>query len=448
MAVLVAPVLLVGAGPGPTRSLASGRPRPDPIHLIHTVVIVMQENRSFDSYFGTFPGADGIPMRDGRPVPCLRDPARRRCVRPFHDQSDRNVGASHNHWASDLAVDGGRMDGFIRVYRRKRPGGPEDVMGYHDEREIPNYWTYARRFVLQDHMFEPTRDWSLAEHLYLVSEWAAACRRPNQPMSCTNRIRGPHDPHHPRAAWTDLTYLLHRRHVSWRYYVFRGREPDCVDDEALTCSAPLQSSRTISLWNPLPGFATVRQDHQRSNVQSVSRFYAAAKQGRLPHVAWVIPSRSVSEHPPSSVDAGQAFVTSVVNAVMRSPQWPHAAIFISWDDWGGFYDHVPPPRIDLNGYGIRVPGLLISPYARRGHVDHQQLSHDAYVKFIEDDFLGGQRLDPRTDGRPDPRPTVRERARGLGDLRRDFDFHQRPRPPMLLPTHPAASGPSARARRP
>jgi phospholipase C len=424
----------VASRPGPAVAARPSR-RADPIHLIRHVIIVMQENRSFDSYFGTFPGADGIPMRHGVPRPCLRDPARRRCQRPYHDPNDVDVGAPHSRWAHDMSVDRGRMDGFIRAFRRKRPTGPVDVMGYHDQREIPNYWTYARRFVLQDRMFEPTSDWSFAEHLYLVSEWAAFCRHRNVPMSCVNRVHGPLDDHHPRAAWTDLTYLLHRRHVSWRYYVFKGKEPDCVNDEALTCRPRGQSSRSLSLWNPLPGFATVRHAHQRGNVQSAERFFSAARAGRLPHVAWIIPSARVSEHPRARISAGQAFVTSIVNAVMRSPDWKHSAIFVSWDDWGGFYDHVRPPAVDQNGYGIRVPGLVISPYARRGHIDHQMLSHDAYVKFIEDDFLGGRRLDPRTDGRPDRRPTVRERVRGLGDLRADFNFRQEPRRPLLLPTH-------------
>jgi phospholipase C len=133
------------------------------------------------------------------------------------------------------------------------------------------------------------------------------------------------------------------------------------------------------------------------------------------------------------VSRGQAYVTGVINAIMRSPDWKSTAIFLSWDDWGGFYDHVVPPRVDQNGYGLRVPGIVISPYARRGYIDHQTLSHDAYVKFIEDDFLGGERIDPRTDGRPDQRPTVRETVSILGDLRRDFDFTQMPRPPEILP---------------
>jgi len=121
---------------------------------------------------------------------------------------------------------------------------------------------------------------------------------------------------------------------------------------------------------------------------------------------------------------------------MRSPDWKSTAIFLAWDDWGGFYDHVRPPRVDGAGYGLRVPGIVISPYAKRGYIDHHVLSFDAYLKFIEDDFLGGQRLNPQNDGRPDPRPDVRENARILGDLRRDFDFRQKPRRPMLLPTLP------------
>lgn len=132
-------------------------------------------------------------------------------------------------------------------------------------------------------------------------------------------------------------------------------------------------------------------------------------------------------------------MTNVVNAVMRSPDWSSTAIFLTWDDWGGFYDQVVPPTIDALGYGIRVPGLVISPYAKTGYVDHQTLSFDAYLKFIEDDFLGGARLNPKTDGRPDPRPVVRENAPILGNLVNDFDFNQKPRAPMILSTDPATT---------
>jgi hypothetical protein len=197
-----------------------------------------------------------------------------------------------------------------------------------------------------------------------------------------------------------------------------------------------QNAGTPGIWNPLPYFDTVNNDRQVGNIQSVANFYSAAARGHLPAVSWIVPSDDNSEHPPSSIAAGQSYVTSLVNSIMRSPDWPSTAIFLAWDDWGGFYDHVAPPAVDQNGYGLRVPGIVISPYARQGFVDHQTLSFDAYAKFIEDDFLHGQRLDPKTDGRPDPRPDVRENNPILGDLTQDFDFSQAPRFPEILPVHP------------
>jgi phospholipase C len=289
-------------------------------------------------------------------------------------------------------------------------------------------------------MFEPNASWSLPVHLFMVSEWSARCTVKGDPMSCTNALQNPApvpdqqgNPQHvpPDYAWTDLTYLLHKHKVSWRYYVFSGTEPDCEDD-AMICESVRQGAKTPGIWNPLPYFDTVRQDGQLRNVTSLGNYFRAAGTGKLPNVAWISPTGAVSEHPPGLVSAGEKYVTRLINAAMRGPAWKSTAIFLAWDDWGGFYDHVVPPRVDENGYGLRVPGLVISPYARRGFVDHQTLSFDAYVKFIEDDFLKGQRLDPRTDGRPDPRPDVRERAPQLGNLVRDFDFSQKPRPSFVL----------------
>jgi phospholipase C len=237
----------------------------------------------------------------------------------------------------------------------------------------------------------------------------------------------------PHYAWTDLTYLLHRHHVSWRYYVMNGTEPDCRVDEAVTCRARRQLRRTPTIWNPLPYFDTVRSNDQLGNIRPLAGFYRAARRGTLPAVSWVVPSGEVSDHPPSAVRSGQAFVTGLVNTIMRGPDWRSTAIFLSWDEWGGFYDHVEPPSPGGAHYGLRVPGLVISAYARRGYVDHQLLSHDSYVKFIEDDFLGGARLDPATDGRPDPRREIREEEPGLGDLVHDFDFTRPPRKPVILP---------------
>jgi phospholipase C len=168
----------------------------------------------------------------------------------------------------------------------------------------------------------------------------------------------------------------------------------------------------------------------------IDSFFAAAKAGTLPAVCWICPESAISEHPPASIHAGQAYVTGLINAVMNGPQWNSTVIFLSWDDWGGFYDHVVPPKVDQNGFGIRVPAMVISPYARKGFIDHQVLSHDAYLKFIEDIFLAAARLDPKTDGRADSRPTVRENLPQLGELIRDFDFTQTPRKPVVLPINP------------
>ena len=227
--------------------------------------------------------------------------------------------------------------------------------------------------------------------------------------------------------------------MSWGYYVVPGSEPDCENAASISCAPVNQNSKTPGIWNPLPYFDTVKSDGQLGNIQPVDHFYAQAKTGTLPAVSWVVPSGQVSEHPPSPVSFGQSYVTSLVNAVMSSPDWPSTAIFLSWDDWGGFYDHVAPPSVDVNGYGLRVPGLVISPFARQGFIDHQTLSFDAYDKFIEDVFLNGARIDPRSDGRPDPRPDVRENVSILGNLASDFDFSQQPRAPTLLPVHPATT---------
>jgi hypothetical protein len=208
----------------------------------------------------------------------------------------------------------------------------------------------------------------------------------------------------------------------------------------MSCAPVKQGPTTPSIWNPLPEFTDVKEDGQLGNIQSLSNFYRVVREKNrcdLPNVSWIGPNASVSEHPPYLISTGQAYVTTLINTIMRSPCWGSTAIFLSWDDWGGFYDNVVPPSIDENGYGIRVPGLVISPYARAGYIDHQQLSHDAYLKFIEDDFLDGQRINPQTDGRPDRRPDVREKAPGLGNLENDFNFNQSPRPPLLLPVEPA-----------
>ena len=457
-----------GGSAGADAGLDAGSPYP-----IQHVVIIMQENRSFDSYFGTFPGANGIP-RDDAGVPTVCIPAYdgggfdfANCVRPFHDPHDYNAGGPIEPGDEPLDVNGGAMNGFLMAVGQVYAVGiapcvgqvnqaacqtavadgiaRHDVLGYHDEAEIPNYWAYARQFVLQDAMYQTNDTWSAPAHLFMVSGWAARCTS-RDAFSCTSDDSldfavteavdgglGP-APGPDIFGWADLTYLLHQAGVSWKYYLGAGAEPDCADGE-MTCPPVPLAGNTISLWNPLPGFVTVAQDGELGNVvdDGADQFVKDALAGTLPNVAWVVPAIQVSEHIPNGVAEGQAYVTSLINAVMEGPEWGSTAIFLAWDDWGGFYDHVMPPAVDWAGYGIRVPGLVISPWARAGYVDHQTLSSDAYLKFVEDVFLGGQRLDPANDGWPDPRPDVRENAAALGDLRQDFDFSQEPLPPLILP---------------
>ena len=269
---------------------------PAGIHKIKHVIVIQQENRSFDSYFGTYPGADGIPMQNGKPSVCVNDPATGTCEAPYVDHADVNGGGPHNAKSAAADVNGGKMNGFIGQAQSGKKGcldptdpactagSSTDVMGYHTGSDIPNYWTYAKDFVLQDHMFEPNASWSLPSHLFLVSEWSAFCTQQDNPSSCTNALEtrpaerpqnvppvyggeaGPKNgggnpkrantkakAGQPIYAWTDLTYLLYKQHVSWGYYVVSGTEPDCEDDGAETCAAVQQKSSTPGIWNPCPG---------------------------------------------------------------------------------------------------------------------------------------------------------------------------------------------------
>ncbi|MHB8317837.1 MAG: alkaline phosphatase family protein [Acidimicrobiales bacterium] len=481
LAVVVLGAIAAGCGSSSSTAQAGAG-----IHKIRHIVIIFQENRSFDSYFGTYPGATGIPMNHGVPTVCVPNPDSGQCVKPYPDHQDANGGGPHNAINSVADVAGGAMNGFIGQAESghrgcTNPTNPActnstavDVMGYHTESDIPNYWAYAKHFVLQDHMFESVHSWSFPSHLYLVSGWAATCSVPQLPQTCTSQLdptlASPSNP--TPYGWTELTWLLHKDHVSWAWYLDNGAIPlgqrpslplhrhhrarRAVPTAASTPTAsttPLVSQPLISegphrtaatpsgtgvprIWNVLPGFTDVGQDNQYSHIQDLTNFFASAHSGHLPAVSWVLPNNYDSEHPPALVSAGQSYVTNVINAVMKSPDWNSTAIFVTWDDWGGFYDGVKPPTVDALGYGIRVPALVISPYAKAGYVDHQTLSFDAYLKFIEQDFLGGATLNPKTDGRPDPRPDVRENAKILGNLVSDFNFQQPPRPALILPLSP------------
>jgi phospholipase C len=445
----LAPTALFASEPEPV----AGPPavaQPGLERLRHLIFIV-QENRSFDHYFGTYPGADGLTFVGGEPANCIWDPALERESCSYRSTQNQFRGGPHNARASRISIDDGEMDGHIVAlpdtprgcHQRLAPRcrwfvGPElqpDVMSYVDRSTIANYWAYADRFVLHDRMFGPTDGWTLPAHLFLVSGWSAYCPDPGDPMSCISNVdlkdyrqRWEYG-ERPIYAWTDITWLLDRAGVSWGYYVADG-----------TCVFPPCESageNTPSTRNPLPGFTTVHEADQLERIQTHGAFIDQVRSGTLPSVSWVIPGER-SDHPSSGrgLRASQAYVTHLINQIGKSSLWGTSAIFLTWDDWGGFYDHVVPPIVDRNGYGLRVPSLLISPYARRGFIDHQTLSFDAYLKLIEDRFLGGARLDPATLQRPDARLTVREEVGILGDLALGFDFDQEPREPLLLDPMP------------
>ena len=412
MAGCVGPVRATSSSSSSNGGTRSGSPvvAPPGLKKIDHFVFIIQENRSFDHYFGTYPGADGIPAGTtlqgflGRPVAS------------YHDPALKNRGGPHGWDAAAADIDGGRMDGFLKQswdslklspQLNPRNGVPDDVMGYHDYREIPNYWDYADLYVLQDHMFESVASYSLPSHLYaLAGQSGGYVGESGQPK--------------PESfSFPEITQLLKNTNVDWKYYVSEGRGPDTDDDSLVGMSSDeSQTAHKYTYFNPLPAFPAVRNDpEQYSRLVVTDQFFADAKAGKLPQVSWVVPSAEVSEHPPSSVGAGMAYVTSVVNAVMESPDWDHTAIFIAWDDWGGFYDHVVPPKIDKYGLGLRVPGLVISPYAKHGYIDHRQASFESWLKLVEERFG----VAPMT-----------QRDKDAYDMLDAFDFNQSPRKPVLL----------------
>jgi phospholipase C len=439
---------------------------------IRHVVVIMQENRSFDQYFGTFPGADGIPANTCVPFDPNSLRPRIDCIKPFHDPHDVNAGGPHKAPNAQFDLDDGissdRMDGFVyeqahgKTCADAQEGCPafrdavvrHDTVGYHTEEEIPNYWAYARHFVLQDRLFEGVRSWSWPSHLDLTSEWVASCSNASKASSCVSTLSPENPGRTLTLPWVNLFQLLDTRGVSWKYYLGDGMEPDCEDGE-MSCDPQVQTHGVPSIWNPPPYFDWVKAKGPKYLAEhnpKVERFLADVKNGTLPRVSWIVPADTYSEHPAAGVTRGMEYVTSMVNAVMQSPYWKDTAIFIAWDDWGGFYDHVVPPNVDGNntqqpiqGYGLRVPGILISAYAKAGTIDHHLLSFDAYATFIEDLFLDGARLNPVALGNPDHRPDIRDAltqvrfpngtTEPIGRLMDEFDFKQKPLPPLVLSTH-------------
>lgn len=404
---------------GPISSHGSGS------QIVKHIVIFTMENRSFDEMFGTFPGVNGIPS----PAPCNPDPLSGKTVCSYHSHTLNEVGGPHDDLAERIDLDGGKLDGFIAAAESVRQGQPnhdpypDEVMGYHTCDDLPVYCRFARSGVLADNFFSATTSFSSPAHLYLVSNWSAKCTTSGDPMSCTSfndpdlKTNPP-----PDLAWTEITWLLHKAGISWGYYVYDAQGGSMLPGDVADGEAPVgdHTYYQVSDWNPMPGFDDIKIDGELGNLHPGSAFPAAVKSGTLPTVSWVIPPFPSSDHPTASLANGQLWLMHEVHAIQTSAYASSTLIIIWWDDWGGFYDHVVPFTVDSLGYGFRTPLILMGPMVKAGTIDHQLLSTDAFNKLIEDVFLGSQRLDPATDGRPDPRPDVREADPNLGDLRNDF----------------------------
>jgi phospholipase C len=395
--VVVALAVLSAVGTGSTVDAAAADTERATRTPIKHFVFLMQENHSFDNYFGTRPGVDGIPRGVCMPI----TPGRSKpCVKPFHI-GDRGVSdLEHTEAAFRAQYNNGKMDGF--VYGASRRGQDGDLtMGYYDDRDLPFYWNIADEYVIFDRFFSSASSGSVRNHMYRVAGHPGALKGESIPSD----------------GWGNIPTIFDRLEqagVSWKFYVqnydptitFRNRAPGDADRGAQ------------AIWVPLLSYARYVDDPKLSrHIVDLDEYYTDLANGTLPAVAYIAPS-GASEHPPGNIQSGQTFVRSLLVALMRSKHWSHSAFLWSYDDWGGWYDHVKPPRVDEYGYGFRVPALLVSAYAKRGHVDSTTLDFTSPLKFIQHNWN---------------LPPLASRDARANNFLSAFDFSNPPRRPVLLP---------------
>ncbi len=340
---------------------------------IKHVVVIIQENHTFDNYFGTYPGANGLQSSIALPTA----PNSSDLVSPFHLSSAAPpIDLPHFRGAALEAYNNGKMDGFVYAEQSNL------TMGYFDHHEIPYYWDYASQFVLADNFFTSVMGPSLPNHIYLFA---------GQSGGVVENIDN------VTLEFPCIMDEFDRKGISWKYYGVNN---------------------IFHAANPLPAFESFKNNQSRfANCLPTEQFFSDISEGKLADVVW-IRNESYSEHPPQNITMGQNFVVSLVNSIMESPFWDSTAILVTWDDYGGWYDHVTPPQVDQAGYGFRVPLLIISPYAKTGMLDHNLNDLTSILKFIETTFS------------LKPLATADEKANNLMEA---FDFSQPPREPLVLP---------------
>ena len=413
------------AGPPTVPTVPAGvpvQPFGDSRGKIKHVVILIQENRSFDNLFATFPGADGATqgmMHDGTIVPLVA-------------KSLAGFDIDHSYKPAFLTdYDGGKMDGFdLAIYGGSTHKAGKYPYQYVKPDQIKPYWDLASQYVLADHMFPTQASGSFTAHLDLiagstqVNDNASVVDYPwnsknvdnwgcdDVPGSVTSLLtfqkkylknRGPF----PCFKFETLRDLLDARGVPWKYYV------------------PTFGIDGGQLWNAFDAIDAVRHGPEwKTNVSMPeTNVLKDIAKGRLPAVAWVVPDGQNSDHGYGSrigIDHGPSWVAQVVNAIGGSQYWNSSVVIVLWDDWGGFYDHVPPPQLDYEGLGIRVPMIVVSPYARAGYISHTQYEFGSLLKFVEYTFNLGSL------------GTTDVRANSITDA---FNFRQAPRKFVKIQAH-------------
>lgn len=378
---------------------------------ISHVVFLIRENRSFDSMFGRFPGANGATTFTGPDG----------TVRPLLHQPDHLLlDIGHGQDAAHLAYDGGKLDAFSKIMNAVQNGQDmADSQLYRSD--IPNYWRYARHFALDDAFFSTIMGPSFPNHLYTIGvNGEHVDANPNGPIwGCDSQDGTAVEQRLPDGSVTQsfpcwnaraLTDLLDRKHISWKYY------------------AP-NLGQYGYIWSTLDTVKHVRFSPKwKSHVVNFTSFAQDAAAGRLPAVSWLVAPPNVSDHPPRSICVGENWTVRQINAVMSNKKsWDHTAIIMTWDDFGGFYDHVAPPQSSDPGVqlGYRVPAIVLSPYARAGYVDHTTYTFGSMLRFAEDMF--GLPAMGALDG--DAR-----------DMTASFDFSQKPLSPLPLTTRSCPAG--------
>jgi phospholipase C len=331
---------------------------------ISKIVVVLQENHTFDNYFGTYPGADGTAGKDLRVPATSGGPP---SVVPTHSPALSPPSLNHNWATAHADYNGGKMDGFVVAE------GSPGTMVYFDRGDLPRYWAAADQYVLCDRYFTSAMTESAPNHLFLVAGTCGGIQDDKVPTTI------PFPP---------IFEQLDAHGISWNVYGFRS-------------------------WFEKFDYVQ-RTPGSTAKFRTAAAFAADLAAGNLSDVSWIIGAAGGSEHPPANVQLGEASVADgVLNAVGTSPYWPSVAVFVTWDDFGGFYDHVAPPQVDAFGYGFRVPCLVVSPFARPGFIDHVVNDHTSILKFIEVRH-GLVALGPRDAA--------------ANDLSEAFDFTSPPRP--------------------